>query len=100
MKQLLLDIQQIPFDGELKFASFDITDMYTDVPSKKVREIIHDVFIKNNVDQRIKKEILDICVVIIQQNYYFFFENCYIHNDGLAMGASTSSILWNCTNST
>ena len=72
MKQLLLDIQQIPFDEELKFASFNITNMYTNVPNKKVRGIIHDILIKNGVDQRIKKEVLDICDVIIQMNYYFF----------------------------
>jgi len=36
IKQLLLDIQQIPFDGELKFASFKIINMYTKVPHKKV----------------------------------------------------------------
>jgi hypothetical protein len=35
-KQLLLDIQQIPFDGEIKFASFKITSMYTIVQHKKV----------------------------------------------------------------
>jgi len=74
MKQLLLDIQHIPFDGELKFASFDI-NMYTNMPNKKVRGIIHDILIKNGVDQRIKKEILDICDVIIQQNYFFFPKN-------------------------
>jgi len=95
MKQLLLDIAQIPFDGELKFASFDITNMYTNVPSKKVKEIIHDIPIKIGVDQRIKKEILDIYEynVIIQQNYFFFSEKYYIHKDYLAMGAPTSSIL-------
>ena len=93
MKQLLLDIQQIPFDGELKFASFDITNLYTNVPNKKVRGIIHDILIKNSVDQRIKKEILDICDVIIQQNYYFFSEKYCIHKDGLAMGAPSSSII-------
>jgi len=73
MKQLLLGIQRISFDGELKSTSSDITDSYTNVPNKKVREIIHDIFIKNYFNQRIKKEILDICDVIIWQNYYYFF---------------------------
>jgi len=76
-----------------KFASFDITNMYTNIPNKKVREIIHDILIKNDVDQRIKKVILDICDVIMQQNYYFFSEKYYIHKYGLAMGAPTSSIV-------
>jgi hypothetical protein len=31
-KQLLLEIQEIPFDEELNFASFDITKVYTNVP--------------------------------------------------------------------
>ena len=92
MKQLLLDIQQIPFDGELKFSSFSITNIYTNVPNKKARELIHGIF-KNDVDQRIKKEILDICDVIIQQKYFYFSKKCYIQKDGLAMVAPMSSIL-------
>jgi hypothetical protein len=68
IKQLLLDVQQILFDEELKFASFSITNMYTNVPNRKVIEIIHGILTKNDVDQRIKKEVHDICDVIIQQN--------------------------------
>jgi hypothetical protein len=49
-KQQLLEIQQIPLDGELKFASFGVINMYTNVPRKKMREIILGVLTKNDVD--------------------------------------------------
>ena len=49
--------------------------MYTNVPHKKVREIISDILTKNDVDQRINKEILNIYDVIIEQNYLCFPKN-------------------------
>jgi hypothetical protein len=35
-KQLLHDIQQIPLDGKLKFAAFDIISVYIDIQNKQV----------------------------------------------------------------
>jgi hypothetical protein len=75
-------IQQIPFDGELKFASFDITNIYTNVPHKKVREMIRDILSKNDVEQMINKEILNIYDVIMQQNYFYFRKNTIYNRMG------------------
>jgi len=54
---------------------------------------LNDLCIKNNVDDKIKKEILKITQTIINQNNFQFQDNIYLQKEGLAMGAPTSSIL-------
>jgi hypothetical protein len=34
------DLKEIPFEEDLKFASFDISYMYTNIPTNELSEII------------------------------------------------------------
>jgi hypothetical protein len=44
------------------------------------------------MNDRLKQEIMKILQVLIEQNYFRFYDTIYIQNGGLAMGAPTSSI--------
>ena len=91
--QLTHDITDIPYDSNIKLASFDITNMYTNIPTNELANIILNLRNNNYVDPTIRSEILHLCVTILQQNYFKFEDSFYIQNTGPAMGAPTSSIL-------
>jgi len=91
--QLMNDISQIPFLPELKLASLDISNMYTNVPTKELISIIKSVCKHHNIEDTKTREIITITNPIITHNYFSFKDKTYVQNNGLAMGAPTSSIL-------
>ena len=91
--QLMNDFSQIPFVPELKLAFLDISNMYTNIPTKDLISIIKTTCKKHNLKARITREILSITNLIITQIYFSFQDKTYIQSNGLAMGAPTSSFL-------
>jgi hypothetical protein len=39
--KLLNDLTDVPYDSSIKFASFDITNMYSNIPTKDLLKIIN-----------------------------------------------------------
>ena len=87
------DISQIPFVPELKLASLDISNMYTNIPTKELISVIKSVCKNHNIEDTMTREITTITNLIITQNYFSFKDKTYVQNNGPAMGAPTSSIL-------
>ena len=90
---LMKDLTNIPYDNNIKLASFDITNMYTNIPTNDLPNIIHYLQSINYVNPSTQTEILHVCSTILNQNYFQFEDSFFIQNTGLAMGAPTSSIL-------
>jgi hypothetical protein len=67
--------------------------MYTNIPTKDVRNIINEILNRNNVKEIAKEEILNLLNVILEQNYIQTNEQYYLQDKGLAMWAPTSAIL-------
>jgi hypothetical protein len=91
--QLINDLKDIPFDQNLRLASFDISNMYTNIPTDELLTIIESAYKKNDVEEGLKRDILKLLKVVIDQNYFQFMDQTYVKHDGLAMGAPTSSVL-------
>lgn len=91
--ELINDLTDIPYDPTVKFASFDITNMYPNVPTKELLKIINIMCDKHSLNDKLKQEITKISQVLIEQNYFRFHDTIYVQNEGLATGAPTSSIL-------
>jgi hypothetical protein len=90
---LINDIAGNPHDPNLRMASLDINNMYTNIPTNDLIQIIEkwcDLF---NVDTSVKQEILKITSLLVRHNHFEFKEKTYIQKKGLAMGAPTSYIL-------
>jgi hypothetical protein len=88
--QLLEDLLDIPFDKDLKFISSNIENMYSNIPITELTKI--EVMCKQNrFNTEIKNEIIKICNILTKQNYFQYEDLQYIQEDGLAMGAPTSS---------
>ena len=64
------DLNEIPLEKDLKFISFDMTNMYTNTPTKELIKIIENMCKQSESDQTIYKEILNTCKLIITQNYF------------------------------
>jgi len=89
---LIHDLFDIPYDQNLKFASFDITNMYTNIPTSELVTII-DITCQNNyIENSAKSDIIKLTKTITDQNYFQFLDKTYIQSEGLAKGTPTSSI--------
>jgi hypothetical protein len=89
---LINDLHDIPFEKDLKFVSFGITNMYTNIPPQELVEIIKIMCKQNDLNKITYNEIVKICDIIITQNYFRYNNSQYVQEQGLAMGAPTSSI--------
>ena len=59
---------KIPFNDELKLASFDISNVYTNIRTQQLPDNITHLCKHNNIDHTIQTEILKICDTILKQN--------------------------------
>ena len=90
---LITDLQGIPYGQNLRLASFDITNMYTNIPRHELPTIINDICKNNYTDPNIIEDIIKLTTTITDQNYFQFMNENFIQTEGLAMGAPTSAIL-------
>jgi hypothetical protein len=67
--------------------------MYTNIPTKGVTTIIQTILNNQNTQQNTIKEIENITHTILSQNYFKFNNDYYKQEEGLAMGAPSSTIL-------
>jgi len=70
--QLMNDISQIPFAPELKLASLDISNMYTNIPTKDLISIISSLCKNHSIEVTVTREIISITNLIIMQNHFSF----------------------------
>jgi hypothetical protein len=90
--QLITDLKKIPTDYDLRFASFDITNMYSNIPTTNLIKIIEQSCDQHKLHHDINTEILKLSNTLIQQNYIQYQDLIYIQKEGLAMGDPTSSL--------
>jgi hypothetical protein len=90
---LMHSLKQINTHKNIKMCSFDIKNMYTNIPLNELTNIIHTTLTRNNIPNDYKKEIMTLVNVTLQQNYFQHNDELYTQNEGLAMGAPTSAIL-------
>jgi hypothetical protein len=74
-------------------ASMDISNMYTNIPTNDLIQIIGKWCGLFNADTFVKQEILKVSNLLKKQNHFKFKDKTYIQKKGLAVGAPTSSIL-------
>ena len=87
------DLLDIPFDRDLKFVSFDLEKMYSNIPVAELAKIIEVVYEQNGLYTKTRNEIIQMYNILTKQNYFQYEYLQHIQEDGLAMGAPTSSIL-------
>jgi hypothetical protein len=88
---LIAALKDISVDPDLKFASFDITNMYSNIPTTDLIHIAQDCD-QQCLHHNIKQEIVSLSNTVTEQNYFCYQGTTYIQTKGLAMGAPTSSL--------
>jgi hypothetical protein len=66
---------------------------YSNIPITETKKILTDVMKDKLLDTQTQHELLNWCDVITKQNYLISNNDIIIQNDGLAMGAPSSSII-------
>jgi hypothetical protein len=90
---LMEDLTDFPCTGTIKFASFDIENMYPNIPTDELISIVQNMSTHNQIDTNTIQNLLSITSTILEQNYFTFNNTCYSQTSGLAMGAPSSAIL-------
>ena len=86
-------LKNIKVNENTKLYSFDVKNMYTNIPITETINIITQKLIKNKEDDILIKQITSTLKTILNQNYFQHNQIIYQQTDGLAMGAPTSAII-------
>jgi hypothetical protein len=70
--QLINDLKEIPFDQNLRFISFDISNMYTNIHTDELLTIIELACENNIVENGKKHDIIKPIKVVADENYFQF----------------------------
>jgi hypothetical protein len=90
----MTNLQTTKLNRDTRICSFEIENMYTNVPKRNIMNIINNILEKNSeVHMNIQKEIMHILQKMMEQNYFQFDQQYYKQTDRLAVGASTSSLM-------
>jgi len=57
--QLIHELKQTPITPTSRFASLDITSMYSNIPVKETKQILDDILTRNSIDPQAKNEMLN-----------------------------------------
>jgi hypothetical protein len=90
--QLITDLNNIKTDPDLKLASFDINNMYSNIPTTELIYIIAQASDQHSLPQNIKHELISLSDNIIAQNYFCYQDKTYVQTKGLTKEAPTSSL--------
>jgi hypothetical protein len=82
--QLSEDLKGIKTDTNSRPVSFDITNMYSNIPTTEMKSIIENTLRTKHIDEK-QKDLRGIYDIIITQNYFthnntFFFFNKWSSN--------------------
>jgi len=91
--RLIHELKQTLITPSSRFASLDITNVYSNIPVNETKQIVDNILTCNSIDSEAKSEILNWYEVITKKNYFMNNENIILQEDGLAMGAPSSSII-------
>jgi hypothetical protein len=92
-RELIHSLKGIKTQTNTKVCSFDIKNMYTNIPQNELMQIIKNTLEHNNTPENQKQELIILVEAILNQNYMQHMNQQYKQNEGLAMGAPTSAIL-------
>jgi hypothetical protein len=90
----MTELKTIELSEDTRLCSFDITNIYTNIPRNGVINIIKKILEDNNeIKKNIQGKTIHILETIIEQYYFQFDQEHYKQTDGRARGVSTSSLL-------
>ena len=87
------DLLEILHKQGIRLVSFDIEDMYPNIPTNDLVPVIEGMSLGNQLGEKTTKELIKITPTVLEQNYFTFRNENYYQTTGLAMGAPSSAFL-------
>lgn len=87
------NLKKIHTTDGTKLISFDILNMYNNIPINETLEVIKKKLKNNNENNSFINNLIIIIRNICNQNYFTFNSKYYTQTKGLAMGSPISSIM-------
>jgi hypothetical protein len=91
--ELITDLNNININADIRLYSFDIKNMYQNIPTLELTNIITEIANINNTPTELTNEVITLTELIRKQNYFEMNSKFYIQSEGLAMGAPASATL-------
>lgn len=82
---LINDLNEIPYDQNLKLASFVITNMHTNIPTNKLLTIIDKASESNNIKNSLRLDIIKLSKTIADQNSFQSSDKTHLQTESLAL---------------
>jgi hypothetical protein len=77
-------LDKLHTDDNIKLCSFNITNIYTNIPINETKQIISEVLNNNNTPKIKKQEIESLLTTIIKQDFLQFNDQLYKHYEVVA----------------
>ena len=87
------DLNEIPFSQHMHLASFDMKDMYTNIPTKTLPKILNFACNQTHTPKKLQQQLTTLLRTVIKRNYFQNKDQIYKQKTGLAIGAPSSAIL-------
>jgi hypothetical protein len=92
-KDLIQELKDTPILLYFALASLDITNLYPSIPVSETKEILSDLLEHRSRVPQTQLELLNWYEIITKQNYFTFDKKIMVQNNGIAMGAMSSSLI-------
>jgi hypothetical protein len=69
---LMEDLLQVSINQHTRFASFDITSIYTNIPTQQIPKILTILCRRNVIDKELSRDLIALTETIVRQNYFRF----------------------------
>ena len=92
-RRMQMQVKMCIRDSNSTLASFDITNLYTNVPIKETIQTLEQLLRQNNTPETHIQEIITLTKLITEQNYFTYNNKTYTQTEGLPMGSPISGIL-------
>lgn len=91
--ELTKKLANVKLKNNTKLVSFDVSNMFSNIPPEECLTLITDILDKKNVNITIKNELIELFEIVLNQNYFEFNNKFYKQHSGLPMGSPTSPLL-------
>ena len=86
------DLKKLTIDEHHKMITFDIKDLYVNIPIKDTIKITEDMLSEHN-NELITQQITILLKTTLEQNYFTFLDKLYQPEKGVSMGSPLSNTI-------
>ena len=80
-------------NNTFRLISFDVTNMFPNIPTQETIQIINNLLHKQNKLPTVRDELITLLSLCLNQNYFKFNNTYYTQNTGLPMGSPLSPLI-------